>query len=95
MSEQNHKAHELRVMNDDDLERLLNRAAKYGAQMALKDMGLEGHDAARDIRELRSLLQALHLAKRTAWQTFIRVITVGVLAAFMAGLLYKFNGLGE
>lgn len=78
----------------DELESMLHRAAKQGAQMALKDVGLDGAHAATDIRELRSLLQALNLAKRTALQTFIRVITAGLLAALMAGVAIKLKLFG-
>lgn len=75
----------------EELETLLSRAAKKGAQLALADVGLDGPHAEEDIRELRSLLQALNLAKRTAWQTFIRVLTAGVLAVLMAGIAMKFK----
>ena len=46
------------VMPHDEFEALLERAAERGARHALSDVGLDGPDAARDIRELRSLLDA-------------------------------------
>ncbi len=78
-----------------DLERMLSRAAQKGAHLALKDVGLDGEDAASDVQELRSLMQALNLAKRTAWQTFVRVITAGLLAALIAGVSMKLKIFGE
>ena len=81
-------------LSRDELEDLLARAAEKGAHRALVDVGLEGEHAADDIRDLRSLLQALNLAKRTALQTSIRVLTAGLLAALMAGIAIKFKFFG-
>ena len=39
-----------------EFEEMLARAARQGARRALADVGLEGQDAALDIRDLRSLL---------------------------------------
>ena len=46
------------VMPQDEFEQLLEQAAARGAKRALADVGLEGDDAAHDIRELRDLLDA-------------------------------------
>lgn len=78
-----------------ELELMLNRAAQKGARLALKDVGLDGPEAEKDIHELRSLMNALNLAKRTAWQTFIRFVTAGILAALIAGIAIKFKIFGE
>ncbi len=78
----------------DELEEMLNRAAERGALRALADVGLDGEEAKTDIRELRSLLQALNLAKRTAWQTLVRIATTGLLLALMAGLAIKLKLFG-
>jgi len=55
------------VMPRDEFEELLARAAERGARRALADVGLDGEDAAHDIRELRGLLEAFNAAKHTAW----------------------------
>lgn len=73
----------------DEFEEMLSRAAERGALRALADVGLDGDNAKADIRELRSLLQALNLAKRTAWQTVVRVVTAGLILALMAGVALK------
>jgi hypothetical protein len=77
-----------------DLERLLTVAASRGARQALEEIGLDNGDAREDIRDLRSLLQALRLARRTAWQTTVQIITTITLAALLAlaGIKLKLFG---
>ena len=70
------------------------RAAERGAQRALADVGLDGDYAETDIRDLRTLLRAINLAKKTAWQTFIRVLTAGILTALVAGIAIKLKIFG-
>mgnify|MGYP001557605946 CR=1 FL=1 len=76
---------------EEEFEEILSRAAQRGALRALSNVGLDGPDAREDITELRSLLQALNSAKKTAWQTIIRIATAGLLAAVMVGLAIKFK----
>lgn len=78
-----------------ELEQLLSVAASRGAKQALAEIGLENGEAREDIRELRSLLQALRLARRTAWQTAIRVLTTVFLAALLAWAGVKLRLIGE
>ena len=59
------------TMPKDEFEELLERVAERGARHALADVGLDGEDAASDIRELRGLLEAFNTAKHTAWQTVV------------------------
>jgi hypothetical protein len=82
------------VMPQDEFEQLLEQAAARGAKRALADVGLEGEDAAHDIRELRDLLDAFNTAKRTAWQTVIKIITTGFVLALLAGALLKIELFG-
>ena len=77
------------------LEQLLERAAETGARRALHEVGLDGNDAADDIRDLRSLLGCMRLAKRTAVQTVVRLITTGILLALMAGIAIKLKLFGN
>ena len=83
------------VMPEAEFEALLERAAETGARRALHEVGLDGDDAADDIRELRSLLGCMRLAKRTAVQTAVRLITTGILLALMAGLAIKLKLFGN
>jgi ABC-type Fe3+ transport system permease subunit len=59
-------------------------AAARGARQTLKEICLDNGEAAKDIRELRSLLSVLRLARRTAWQTAVRILTTVFLAALLA-----------
>ncbi|WP_303785645.1 DUF6127 family protein [Azovibrio restrictus] len=52
-----------------------------------------GH-AARDLRELRDLLEAWRDARRTAWQTTIKVATTAILAALLVGAAIKLKLMG-
>jgi len=82
------------VMPRDEFEELLARAAERGARRALADVGLDGEDAAHDIRELRGLLEAFNAAKHTAWQTVIRLVTTGFLLALVTGAVIKLKVFG-
>jgi hypothetical protein len=75
-------------------EALLEPAAETGARRALHEVGLDGQNAAEDIRDLRSLLAGFRLAKQTAVQTTVRLITTGILLALMAGIAIKLKMLG-
>ena len=50
--------------------------------------------AACDIRELRGLLDAWRDARRTAWQTVVKVLTTGLLMALLVGAAIKFKVYG-
>ncbi len=82
------------TMPKDEFEELLERVAERGARRGLADVGLDGEDAANDIRELRGLLDAFNTAKHTAWQTVIKMITTGFLLALVAGAIIKFKVFG-
>jgi hypothetical protein len=84
-------------MPDAEFEELLARAAKEGAKRALADVGLDGSEAALDIRDLRSLLASIRFVRRTAVQTTVHIITTGVILALLAGIAMKLKvfGLGS
>jgi hypothetical protein len=46
-------------MPDAEFEAILTRAAEEGAKRALADVGLDGDEAALDIRDLRSLVDCI------------------------------------
>jgi len=52
-------------------------------------VGLVDKDAASDIRDLRSLLSAVRIARHTAWQTVVRLVTTGLILALIAGVAIK------
>lgn len=76
-------------MPAEAFEELLERAAEKGACCALHRLGLDGEDAAEDIRDPRSMLAGLRLVLRTTVQTTVRLITAGVLMALIAGIAIK------
>lgn len=78
----------------EEFDGLLERAAERGAERCLAHLGLENGHAARDIRELRDLLDAWRDARRTAWQTVVKIITTGFLAALLAGIAVKLKIMG-
>ena len=77
-----------------ELDALLEQAAERGALRLLVHLGLENGHAARDIRELRDLLDAWRDARKTAWQTTIRVLTTGLLALLIVGAAIKLELMG-
>jgi len=85
---------EILNLRPEDLDELLTRAAERGAERALACLGLENGHAARDIRDLRGLLDAWREARRTAWQTTVKVLTTGVLAALLVGIAIKLRLMG-
>lgn len=82
------------LQRKEDIDDLLERAAQRGAERVLAHLGLENGRAARDIGELRGLLEAWRDARRTAWQTTVKVITTGILAALLVGAAIKLKLLG-
>jgi hypothetical protein len=81
-------------MPEDEFEAILARAAEEGAKRALADVGLDGKEAALDIRDLRSLLDCIRFVRRTAVQTTVRLIPTGILLALLAGLAIKLKLFG-
>jgi len=77
-----------------EFEEMLARAARQGARRALADVGLEGNDAALDIRDLRSLLDCVRFVRRTAVQTTVHLITTGLILAMLAGVAIKLRIFG-
>jgi hypothetical protein len=78
-----------------DIEEMLTRAAERGARRALTDVGVEGREAALDIRDLRALIECLRFVRRTAVQTIVRLITTGILLALLAGIAIKLKLFGN
>ena len=51
-------------------------------------------EAARDISELRSLLDAFNEAKKTAGLTIVRMLVTGLVLALLAGAFVKLKVFG-
>jgi len=75
-------------LSPEELEAMLDRSAKR----ALDSIGLTDENAARDIQEMRSLLDAWRDTRKSIWSTIVRILTVATLT-FIAGAVWMtFNG---
>ena len=75
------------TLTPDELEAMLDRAARRGAKEALRSIGLLDDNAHKDITEMRSLLEAWRDTRKSIWATTIKLITVAVLT-FIAGAVW-------
>lgn len=82
-------------MPDDEFETLLAQAAERGARAALATVGLENGHAARDVRELRDLLDAWRSARRAVWHTVLKMVTTALVVALITGVALKLKLFGE
>ena len=75
----------------EEIEVMLDKAARRGAKEALRSIGLLDDDAARDIIEMRSLLEAWRDTRKSVWSTIVKVTTVALLT-FIAGAVWMTMG---
>lgn len=85
---------DLIVLPRPEFEALLEQAACRGARKALQQVGLHDENAAQDVRDLRDVLAAMRTARNEAFRTFIRWLTLGLLALLMAGIAAKSGFIG-
>ena len=78
-------------LTPEEVETMLDNAARRGAKEALRSIGLLDDDAARDIIEMRSLLEAWRDTRRSVWSTVVKVTTVALLT-FIAGAVWMTMG---
>ncbi len=74
-------------LTPDELESMLDRAAKRGAKQALFSIGLHDTTAAKDINEMRDLLDVWRDTRKGIWSTLVKVTTLGILT-FIAGAVW-------
>jgi hypothetical protein len=75
------------TITNEELEAMLDRAARKGAKEALASIGLLDDSAQKDITEMRSLLEAWRDTRKSIWNTITKVVTVSVLT-FIAGAVW-------
>ena len=75
------------TITNDELEAMLDRAARKGAKAALASIGQLDDSAQKDITEMRSLLEAWRDTRKSIWNTVTKVITVSILT-FIAGAVW-------
>ena len=73
-------------LTPEELEDMLDRAARRGAREALKSLGLQDDDAHKDLHEMRTLLEAYRDTKKSIWQTVVRISTVALLSFVAASV---------
>lgn len=76
-------------LTEAQIQVMLTKAAEAGAKKALQTIGLCDEDAHTDVTELRGLLDSWRDAKKTAWRSFVGLITKGLLLCLIAGVAYK------
>ena len=70
----------------EELEDMLDRAAKRGATAALREVGLHDDDARKDIIEMRNLPETWRDTRRGVWSTIVKMSTVAVITFIAASL---------
>ena len=78
-------------LTEEQIEAMLDRAAKKGAAEALREIGLQDEDAASDIKEMRGLLDAWRVTKRSVWATTVKMGTVAVLTFIATAVWMTFK----
>ena len=78
-------------LTPEEIESMLDRAARRGAKEALRSIGLLDDDAQKDIIEMRSLLEAWRDTRKSFWSTIVKLTTVGLLT-FIAGAVWMTMG---
>ena len=74
-------------LTSEELEDMLDRAARRRAKEALRSIGLLDDAAQKDITEMRSLLEAWRDTRKSIWSTVTKLVTVAVLT-FIAGAVW-------
>ena len=78
-------------LTPEEIETMVDNAARRGAKEALRSIGLLDDDAARDIIEMRSLLEAWRDTRKSVWSTVVKLATVALLT-FIAGAVWMTMG---
>ncbi|PZQ48899.1 MAG: hypothetical protein DI551_00785 [Micavibrio aeruginosavorus] len=77
------------TMSRAELQSICDAAAESAAKKVLADLGLADEHAIHDIRELRTLVQAFRMAKKTAFKTAVRRITDFIFISVLVGIAAK------
>ena len=78
-------------LSPEELEDMLDRAARRGAKEALRSIGLLDDAEHKDITEMRSLIEAWRDTRKSIWATITKLVTVAVLT-FIAGAVWMTMG---
>lgn len=72
------------LVTEEQMDELLERAAKAGAKQALKELGLGDENAGNDIRDIRSILDGFREARKTVFLAFLKWGTAAILTFIVA-----------
>lgn len=75
------------TLSPEELEAMLDRAARRGARQALTEIGLHDEHASRDIHEVRDLLGAWRDTRRSILNTATKIVTTAILL-FIGGAVW-------
>ena len=70
----------------DELQDMLHKAAKTGAQEALERLGLEDKTATKDLEDMRQLVSSWRNIQTEVGRTAIRLVTTGILVFIGAAI---------
>lgn len=70
----------------DELQDMLHKAAKTGAQEALERLGLQDKTATKDLEDMRQLVSSWRNIQTEVGRTAIRLITTGILVFIGAAI---------
>lgn len=79
------------TLTPEELENMLDRAAKRGAKAVLSELGLHDEEASNDIREIRGLLKAWQGTRLSIWNTFVKITTVAVFGFVATAIWMQFG----
>ena len=77
------------TLTPEELELILDRSAKRGAKLVLRELGLHDDTAAEDMREVRSLLTTWRQTRLSIWNTFVKITTVAIFSFVAAAIWMK------
>jgi hypothetical protein len=77
------------TLTSEELEIILDRSAKRGAKLVLRELGLHDESAAEDIREVRNLLTTWRQTRLSIWNTFVKITTIAIFSFVAAAVWMK------
>ena len=73
------------TLTSAELEAMLERVGEAAAKKALAGVGLHDEHAARDVRDLRDLIESWRDARREVRRTVVKLMTTALLVAMATG----------
>ncbi len=77
------------TLTPEELETILDRSAKRGAKLVLRELGLHDESADEDIREVRNHLTTWRQTRLSIWNTFVKITTIAIFSFVAAAVWMK------